>query len=187
MISKVAGSIPVGPAIPHSIYKGNPMKITISNLKHSASLSQETHAFTATVLVDGVRAFEASNHGTGGPDHYYPIKGYTGPSEKEINDWLKANTPAIKEHGYELENSLEIVVGDLVNDELARKQLKRMLSTKILVIDKDGEENALFSYKGKPTPDALLAMQKAIDAGRIKGRLVNGGDEAIMAEARKLV
>lgn len=147
----------------------------------------ETNAFNATVLVDGDRAFEASNHGTGGADHYHPVKGYTGPSEKEINDWLKANTPAIKEHGYELENSLEIVVGDLVSDELARKQLKRMLTTKILVIDKNGEDNALFSYKGKPTPEALLAMQKAIDADRVKGRLVNGGDEAIMAEARKLV
>lgn len=163
------------------------MKITIANLKHSPSLSEETHAYTATVLVDGVRAFEASNHGTGGPDMYHPIKGYAGPTDIEVDAWLKANTPQHEAYGMKLDNSLEIVVGDLINDEIARKQLTRMLGSKIVVIDKEAGEDALFTYKGKPTPEALASMKTAIAAGKIKGRLVNGGDEAIMVEARKLV
>lgn len=164
------------------------MQITIANLKHSASLSEETHAYTATVLIDGVRAFEASNHGTGGPDMYHPVKGYSGPSEQEVDAWLKANTPKIEAYGMQLDNSLEIVVGDLINDELVSKALKRMLSTKIVVLDKDDNgQDALFTYKGKPTPEALDNMRRWIAAGKIKGRLVNGGDDAIMAEARKLV
>lgn len=171
--------------------KANParsMKIGLTGLKHMASLSEETHAFTATVTLDGVRAFEASNHGTGGPDSYWPVKGYEGPSEQEVDKWLRTNTPKTEAYGMELENSLEIVVGDLINDEICRKALKRMLNTKILVIDKNGDgEAALYTYKGKPTPENLASMQRWIDAGKVKGRLVNGGDDAIMAEAQKLV
>lgn len=163
------------------------MKITLANLKHSPSLSQETHAYTATVLVDGARAFEASNHGTGGPDMYHPVKGYAGPSEREINDWLKTNTPAEESHGIRLDNCLEFVVGDLINEEIARKRLNRLLSAKILVIDKSKGEDALFTYKAKPTPESLAQMTAAIASGKVKGRLVNGGGEDILAEARRLV
>lgn len=167
--------------------RGKNMKITIANLKHSPSLSQETHAFTATVLVDGVRAFHASNHGHGGPDFYDPIKGYTGPSENEINEWLKNNTPKIKEYGMELDNSLDIVVGDLINDALRMKEIKKMVKTKILVIEEKDGKKALYSYKGKPTPETIERMNAHITAGKIKGRLVNGGDDALLEEASKLI
>lgn len=163
------------------------MKIGITGLKHSASLSEETHAYTATVTVDGVRAFSASNHGTGGADMYRRIKGYTGPSDIEIDAWLKVNTPKQKSHDYELDNCLEFIVSDLINDELTRKALKRMLTGKILVIEKDNGQDALFTYKGKPTPENLEKMRRAIAAGQVKGRLVNEADEATMAEARKLI
>lgn len=163
------------------------MKITIANLKHSESLSEETNAYTATVLVDGVRAFHASNHGTGGPDLYQPIQGYTGPSESEINDWLKDNTPKIKTYGMELDNSLEIVVGDLIIEKLRDSRLKRLLRTKILVIDDKDGEPALYTYKGKPTDQNLGSMRAAILGKKVSGRLVNGGGEDIMAEARNLV
>lgn len=163
------------------------MAIGIVGLKHMASLSEETHAYTATITLDGARAFEGSNHGHGGCDMYHRVKGYTGPSDVEVDAWLKANTPKIETHGMELDNCLEIIVGDLINEQLGDKALKRMLSTKIVVIDKtDGGEDALFTYKGKPTPEALTSMRAAIASGRIKGRLVNG-DDAVMAEARKLV
>ena len=163
------------------------MKITIANLKHSESLSEETNAYTATVLVDGVRAFHASNHGTGGPDLYHPIQGYTGPSESEINDWLKDNTPKIKTYGMELDNSLDIVVGDLIIEKLRDSRLKRLLRTKILVIDDKDGEPALYTYKGKPTEQNLGSMRAAILGQKVSGRLVNGGGEDIMAEARSLV
>jgi hypothetical protein len=163
------------------------MKITIANLKHSESLSEETNAYTATVLVDGMRAFDASNHGTGGPDMYHPIKGYTGPSESEINDWLKANTPAIEFHDMKLDNTLEMVVGDLIEEKLRDARLKRLLRTKILIIDDKDGEPALYTYKGKPTDQNLGSMRAAILGKKITGRLVNGGDEALLAEARALV
>lgn len=163
------------------------MQITIANLKHSATLSEETHAYTATILVDGVRAFEGSNHGTGGPDMYHPVKGYTGPSPREVDEWLKTNTPKITGHGMEIDNCLEIVVGDLINDALRTKMLKRMLTGKILVIQQDQGQDALFSYKGKPTPENIASMRRHIADGKIKGELVNGADDAVMAKALQLV
>lgn len=163
------------------------MEITIANLKHSESLSEETNAYTATILVDGVRAFNASNHGHGGPDMYHPIKGYTGPSEKEIDDWLKKNTPPHDFGDLQIENSLELVVGDLVEEKLKDNRLKRLLRTKILVIDKKDGEDVLYSYKGKPTEQALNAMRAAILGGKVTGRLVNESNADVMAEARNLV
>lgn len=162
------------------------MKIGITGLKHMASLSQETYAYSATVTLDGVRAFDASNHGTGGADMYHPLKGYAGPGERSIDGWLKANTPKIEAYDMELDNSLEIVVGDLISDEIGRRVLNRMLSTKILLIDKADGADALFTCKGKPTPEALAQMKAGIAAGRIAGRLVNGDAEAIKI-ARTLV
>lgn len=163
------------------------MKITIANLKHSASLSEETHAYTATILVDGVRAFTGSNHGTGGPDMYHPIPGYKGPDERAIDAWLKDNTPKIEGHGMTIDNCLEIVVGDLINDVLRAKALKRLLSTKIIVMQQEKGEDALFTYKGKPTPENLAMMRRHIADGKIKGQLVNGADDFVMDKALLLV
>ena len=159
------------------------MKITIANLKHSPSLSEETHAFTATILIDGVRAFEASNHGTGGPDAYHTVKGYTGPSPIEVDTWLKTNTPQIEAYGMKLDNSMEIVVGDLINAELVRKDFMRKVKAKILVLDSTGEKPVIYAYKAKPTPEAIAQYRAAIAAGKIKGELVNDGDEALYARA----
>lgn len=162
------------------------MNITIANLKHSESLSEETHAYTATILVDGVRAFHASNHGTGGADLYRPIEGYTGPTEEEIDEWLKTNTPPIESGGMQLENCLELVVGDLIEEKLIEKRLKRMLKTKILVISQENGKDALFSYKGKPTAQNLEAMRKHISSNKIKGELVNEGGPEVFERAKSL-
>lgn len=167
--------------------KPRTLTIAIASLKHMPSLSEETNAYTATVLVDGVRAFDASNHGQGGCDFYHRIKGYDGPDAHEIDAWLKVNSPKIESHGMQLDNCLEIIVGDLLEAEVSRKRLNRLLSSKMLVIDDKGGEPALYTYKHKPTPQNIEAMRKAIAGGKVKGRLVNGGDEAIMAEARGLV
>lgn len=167
--------------------KPRTLAIGIANLKHMPSLSEETNAYTATVLVDGVRAFDASNHGQGGCDFYHRIKGYEGPDAYEIDAWLKVNTPKIPSHGMQLDNCLEIIVGDLLEAEVSRKRLTRLLSSKLLVIDEKDGEPALYTYKHKPTQQNIEAMRKAIADGKVKGRLVNGGGEEIMTEARGLV
>lgn len=167
--------------------KPRAMAIGISKVKYSASLSEETNAYTAVVLIDGVPAFDASNHGTGGADMYHRVKGYDGPDEREIDAWLKTNTPGVDCEEMTLDNSLELVVGELVEDDIRRKRLSRMLNTKIVIMDKHDGNDALFTYKGKPAPETLASMAKGIASGKIKGTLVNGADEATMAKARQLV
>jgi hypothetical protein len=44
------------------------MVIELRKVKYSASLSEETAAFTADLYFDGVKVGTASNHGTGGPN-----------------------------------------------------------------------------------------------------------------------
>ena len=60
------------------------MKIEVRNININQSLSEETYAYTATVYVDGVKAFAARNSGTGGADRYDKLPGYGGPSLEEI-------------------------------------------------------------------------------------------------------
>jgi hypothetical protein len=86
-----------------------------------------------------------------------------------------------------LDNTLEMVVGDLIEEKLRDARLKRLLRTKILIIDDKDGEPALYTYKGKPTDQNLGSMRAAILGKKITGRLVNGGDEALLAEARALV
>lgn len=62
-----------------------------------------------------------------------------------------------------------------------------MLKAKIVVIALDGAADALFAYKAKPTDDVIAAYRAKIAAGNLTGTLVNGGDEATIARALKLV
>ncbi|UYY79684.1 hypothetical protein [Sphingomonas sp. R1] len=163
------------------------MEITIKKLRHCASLSQETHAFTAIICVDGVAAFEASNGGCGGPDQYHELRGYSGPSTAAIDAWLAANTPPSKGESYELPNCLEFVVCDLINAELARKRLDRLLKAKVIVIDTAEGAPVLFAYKLRPTPEALATIRGRIASGQMRGELVNGAEEPVIARALSLV
>lgn len=163
------------------------VEITIKKLRHCASLSQETHAFTAIICVNGVAAFEASNAGCGGPDQYHEMSGYGGPGIAEIDAWLAANTPPSEGEGDQLQNCLEFVVCDLINAELARKRLHRLLKAKVIVLDTDEGAPVLFAYKLKPTAEALAAIRGRIASGQMRGELVNGAEEPVIARALALV
>jgi hypothetical protein len=154
------------------------MKIEVRNLKHSPSLSEETNAYTATIYVDGKRAIDASNHGTGGPDMYRPIAPFTYKDIERVDAWLKANNPKDTSYGIEIEHSLEIEIGDQVENILARKQLDKILRTKITVIVGDHLE----SYPAKHKPDA-----RNIAAVKAKGETVVNGDPALYEKALKLL
>jgi hypothetical protein len=154
------------------------MKIELKNLKVAASLSEETTAYTATIYIDGARAFDASNRGHGGCDLYRAVEGYTGPSEIEINQWLKANTPQVKCLGTTLDNTLELVVGDLLEQHERRKILDRYLRSRITVIvqgKSGGEALATYPTKYKPTPANIAAVAARLKVGEV---VINGNPAA---------
>jgi len=134
------------------------MKIELKNFKYAAFASQETHCYEATVYVDGKKAFYASNEGHGGGDSYRGIQ--TGWADKEIiaaiaadkrvevvgdEEWLKdADDYTI----------VEIFIGNLVNDTLMTRDLKKKLKKKVLFTHPDGLSE--IGYGGRKPADAAL-------------------------------
>jgi hypothetical protein len=164
------------------------MKIELKNLKTLASLSEETHCYTATIYVDGKPAFEASNHGHGGPDMYRPIAPFTYEDEKRIDEWLANSKPIIgsgtRPDGstWELRHSLEIEVGELINNEIARKRLARMLKAQIVVLVDNKGQPALATYPKRfaPTPANIATI-------RGRGETVVNGNVDLEQKALALV
>lgn len=137
------------------------MNIEIKNVKHSEFASQETHCFQANVYIDGKRFAQVSNDGHGGCDMVDPIGLKT---KEEFGAWRKqldeVEAELAKEivSEYKLENSLELVVGNLVNKWLQDKEIKTLLRRVTYI--KDG---GLYQQPArvKPTPMNLIAIQKA--------------------------
>jgi hypothetical protein len=157
------------------------MKIELKNLKHMAALSEETHCYSGTIYIDGKPAFNASNHGHGGADDYRPIAPFTYADEKRINQWLNENHP-LEGQFADLDNCLEFFIGDLINEQLGRQILNRMLKTKIVVIVKDGNREALATYPAKYKPIPIIIAQF-----KARGDVVVNGDPELEARALKLV
>lgn len=115
-------------------------RISIRNLKHMASLSEETHCFSATLYFDGHPVCVAKNSGHGGPDFHEPLKGDTGSDMaaklKPVNDYLATLPPEPK---YGLAIDLEMITCDLVNEALIQKKVKTMLRKEILFVTKQLE------------------------------------------------
>ena len=141
------------------------MNITIKNLKHADFASEETYCFSATVYVDGKRAFLASNDGHGVCNSYDSIKPGAEESAKmwkqlaAVNDHLK--TLMGKEfQGKFLQPDLDWILSDLVGAELTRRHVKKILRRISFV--KDG---ALYQYsaKLKPTPANLAKVNARLD------------------------
>ena len=81
-------------------------KIGIKNLKYCEWMSEETNCFTATVTVDDDPIGESNN--------YKPID--------ELEQWCKDNLPkwTSKYVPEPMDMTLELAVGELVDDSIAR-------------------------------------------------------------------
>jgi len=133
--------------------------ITLKNIKHHAGLSQETHAFTATVYVDGKKFATVENAGHGGPDNHHPVSGDYKDVQK-LNSLIGETFPRrgfeYNPEGYK--EDLDGVICDLVNEFLHKREFKKTLK-KIAFIE-DGKIYTL-KAKYKPTPEALESVAKA--------------------------
>ena len=131
-------------------------RVSIKNLKFSEFASHETHCFEASVYIDGVRKGVASNDGYGGPNNYQPW------SLHEELAAIAKDLPLIDmtECGSNepLPHSPDIIIGDLVDAELARKKIARMVATKTW-FRKPGEkyQHGEWSYLTAKTSPATIA------------------------------
>lgn len=116
-------------------------KLEIKNLRTFKSI--EWHGYEATLYVDGKRFAEASNDGVGACDHFHPLAPFTYHDVEALAKFIKEKTPKIKTEYGEISNHIDIVVGDLIEDILKGRDLKRLLKSS-MVYQKDGK---LFSLK----------------------------------------
>ena len=109
------------------------MKIELKRVTYNARLSQETAAYAADIWVDGVKRGDVTNDGHGGADRINP------PAlGEEINAYAKTLPPVANPWGEPLENCAELLLGDLLSDWLAARDLKRLFKTKV-VFSRDGK------------------------------------------------
>jgi hypothetical protein len=164
------------------------MLIELKNLKTVAALSEETHCYTAVILIDGKPAFHAKNRGHGGCDDYDPIAPYTYADLKRIDEELAKSKPVISSgtradgSTWELTHSLEIEVGELINNEIARKRLSRMLKSQIVVLVASESGPALATYPKRFAPTAENFAKV-----RARGETVVNGDSVLIQRALALV
>ena len=129
------------------------MKIELRNVRHSATLSQETNAFTATIHVDGAKAGHAENHGHGGPTSVSPRE-----LERKITAWAKTLPHANIYEGTEeepvmREQDAESIIDRLLTDHLIAGDVRKRLAKRVLYTRRD--KPGIFETR------ALTAAQKA--------------------------
>lgn len=138
------------------------MKIELKNFKHAEFASHETHCYEATVYVDGKRAFYASNDGHGGADFYEPLHSIR-KDPKEARSEFDAVMAKVEAHcatlpkwrsKFAVEDNMdvdiEILIGDIINKKLLAKDLKKLLKSRVLMLDEnDDGELAIFEVKHK--------------------------------------
>ena len=141
------------------------MKVELKNLKHSEFASRETNCFEATVYINGKRAFYARNDGHGGADLYAPLENQDrGEFTSSLNDLINYCLTLPKwgsEFGGEdnMDVTPEILIGNLVNDMLDAKKLKKSLKKKVLFINENGIYQT--GYRGSRKVDQdLIDMVK---------------------------
>lgn len=108
------------------------MQITLKNIKHSPSLSEETNAFTATVYIDGVNVGDVSNHGTGGCNMYHPWS-----LADRLNTYAKTLPPLVSTHGTFAQDA-DLLIDDVFTAWAETKDLTKLLKKHIVFLE-DGQ------------------------------------------------
>ena len=141
------------------------MKIELKNIKHAEFASEETHCYTASLYIDGKRVGTVGNDGHGGPDHFTAYKrsddddwGWTEnrASYEKACEWLaETHYEGSDLHSFLMEYPAEAMgmrCGELVNEWLVERDIKRSLKKTICFIDPDRE--GIFEFKKvKPTKE----------------------------------
>ena len=132
-------------------------RVTLKKVSYSASLSEETSAFTADVYFDGKRIAYASNRGHGGPTDINAYEGQ-GPKVAEAEAYAKTfpHTGVIGGQAYDFGmHSLESIVDDLLASYLTERDLKRLLKKTVGIV---GTEVRVI--KAPYSPETAAAFRK---------------------------
>ena len=121
------------------------MIITLKNIKYSEFASRETHCFQASIYVDGKRSGTVENNGHGGcNDEHWDDSSVM----DAVYDWVKTLPPVEVEWGDgTMPQSFDTVIGDLVNDWLSIKDIKREMRKGLIIISKKDKKGSFSTFK----------------------------------------
>ncbi len=125
--------------------------INLKSLKYSASLSEETLAFTATVYVDGKRVGDCVSRGHGGPIDFH------------IGHELELELIKQFQDDDTTDDSFESHVFGLVCDELEARDMKRWTKKAVLFRLEGDEEGVFRTVKFKVETQRVKAHKFIVD------------------------
>ena len=134
------------------------MNITLSGIKYAAFASHETPCFSAVVSIDGFKAGTVENSGHGGSNDYHP---------HTLRDALDAHGATLPPYVFDPSHAdgtmtvdADIFINMLLDDFLAARDLKRMLSNRMVQI----REGAAYQTRTLPPADLAALIAKTPDA-----------------------
>ncbi|MCA6367555.1 MAG: hypothetical protein IM618_10970 [Cytophagales bacterium] len=159
------------------------MKISLKNIKHIKSLSEETEAFTADLYIDGILVGTANNRGHGGSTDYLPYEGKRGfiANAEKYCESLPEITANFGDKSFTYKQSLETVIDSIVNDFIERKvendfenKIRKAMLTGIVVGVKGAGSYAVYKL---PKGQTIAGLDKAKLQDLVRGvkfKLKNG-------------
>jgi hypothetical protein len=147
------------------------MKIELKNIKHSEFASHETNCYEATIYINGKREGLVSNDGQGGPDNVTPwqlaqeIDAYAKTLPPVVCEWIDPKTGK----PFVIEQTHEIIFGELLNDWLLDKDLKKQLNSKILFTKEDGK---IYATKTQKPAELKLTLSITSLAQRLNAKVI---------------
>jgi hypothetical protein len=135
------------------------MKIELKNIKHSEFASHETNCYEATIYINGKREGLVSNDGQGGCDNVTPwqlaqeIDAYAKTLPPVVCEWIDPKTG----EPFVLEQTHETIFGDLLNQWLHAKDLKKVMANRILFQKEDGK---IYETKTMPATDLKVHLNQ---------------------------
>ena len=123
------------------------MIITLKNIKHSEFASHETHCFTASIYVDGKKSGIVENCGQGGcNDEHWDDRNVM----NAVYDHVKTLPPVEVEWGDgTMSQSFDTLIGELVNDWLVAKDIKREMRKGLVVFDSGCKKGSYHVFNHK--------------------------------------
>ena len=152
------------------------MIITLKRFQHYSRMSQETTAFNADIVCQGVTVGTAENDGHGGCTFVHlNDKGRAIPEIVQANSIPEFSDGKFNEDS--LVNLVDNLVDKAINDKWLEKQRKRVekqLATTVLFNQKGDKDGSFRTYKlaGK-SPDEIVAFAKQVAGKPNVSRVLN--------------
>ena len=121
------------------------MRLALKSIKVFEPMSEETNCYNATLWVEGKPTFFVSNRGHGGCDDIHSaLKDKPGWNDVKglhdlVQDYLGALPESDNGFGGTMKQDIETFCGDAVTEFLIKKDLRKLLKQKTVVLTKDCE------------------------------------------------